>query len=275
MRRPVVRKVLGAIAALALVALPVWVSAHHSSALFDPSQSITVQGVVKEFRWTNPHASIQLWVKTDEGREKEWSIEMNSVEHLTRAGWRRGMLDVGDEVSLVIHPMRDGTKGGQYLSGTGPRGPLIVDPPALVLAQTASPLAAKPSCPRVDLTVVEPGASSETRPVKQGERTIFVRRSAITTTTDISEIGVAGDDLDTSIRIKYKPDAAARLLDATTDHDGLKLAFVVDDDVWLAFTWQGPYGIGPDGTQLSIRHGLAKAQRLVQSIRSCTDTQAD
>jgi hypothetical protein len=130
---------------------------------------------------------------------------------------------------------------------------------------------AQPSCPRVDLTLVEPSASAETRPVKLGDETVFVLRNAITTRSDISEIKVAGDDTDTLILIKYKPAAAARLLDATTNHDGVKMAFVVDDDVWLAFTWQGPYGIGPDGTQLSIRHGMARAQRLVKSIRGCNE----
>lgn len=139
----------------------------------------------------------------------------------------------------------------------------------LGLAAVFSDAAAQPSCPRVDLTLVEPRASPETRPVRLGDRTIFVRRRAITTTGDISEIKVAGDDVDTLIRIKYNAAAAARLLDATTNHDGLRMAFVVDDDVWLAFTWQGPYGIGPDGTQLSIRHGLARAQRLVESVRGC------
>jgi hypothetical protein len=128
---------------------------------------------------------------------------------------------------------------------------------------------AQASCPRVDLTLVEPSASSETRAVKLGEQTIFVRQRAVTTTSDISEIKVAGDDFETLILIKYKPAAAARLLDATTNHDGLKMAFVVDDAVLLAFTWQGPYGIGPDGTQLSIRPGLARPERLAESIRSC------
>jgi len=183
-------------------------------------------------------------------------------------------LKPGDAVSLVIRPMRDDTKGGQYVSGTGPQGALIAEQqPVPIPAQTLSPVVGRSSCPRVDLTLVEPSASSETRAVKLGEHTLFVRRAAITTTSDISDIKVAGDDADTSIQVKYKPDAAARLLDATTGHDGLKLAFVVDDDVWLSFTWQGPYGIGPAGTQLSLRHGMAKAQRLMESIRSCTDTQ--
>ena len=85
---------------------------------------------------------------------------------------------------------------------------------------------------------------------------------------------MAGDDVEAAIFIKYKPNAAARLLDGTTDHDGLKLAFVVDDEVWLAFTWQGPYGIGPDGTQLTVQHRLAQAQKLVSSIQSCADGRA-
>ncbi len=268
-------KLLAAFTALALAAMLVPVSAHHSSATFDPSRSLTLQGIVKEFRWTNPHAFIELSMKGDEGRAEEWSIEMDSLDHLARAGWRADTLTPGDAVSLVVHPMRDGTEGGRYVSGTGPRGPLIAEQqPVPLSAQTLSPAVSTISCPRVDLTAVEPNASSETRAVKLGEHTLFVRRAAITTTSDIAEIKVAGDDADAAIQVKYKPDAAARLLDATTDHDGLRLAFVVDDDVWLSFTWQGPYGIGPDGTQLSLRHGMVKAQRLVESIRGCTGNES-
>jgi len=103
--------------------------AHHSFAMFDQSKSTTLQGIVKDFRWTNPHVFIQLLVKTEDGNEEEWSIEMTSPEHLARVGWRPGTLKAGDKVTLVIHPMRDGVKGGQYLSGTGPDGPLIGSPP--------------------------------------------------------------------------------------------------------------------------------------------------
>ncbi len=270
---PLFRELLRMIAALMWVVAPVCVSAHHSSAMFDASRSLTLQGVVKEFRWTNPHAFIQVSTQGDGGPKAEWSIEMSSPEFLARAGWRPDTLKEGDVVSLVIHPMHDGTKSGDYVSGNGPRGSLIAaSPPAPVATQTLSSAVATPSCPRVDLTLVEPSASSETRLVKLGEQTISVRRTAITTTSDITEIKFAGDDADTFISIKYTPQAAARLLDATTDHDGVKLAFVVDDDVWLAFAWQGPYGIGPDGTQLSIRHGLARAERLMESIRGCRDT---
>jgi hypothetical protein len=143
---------------------------------------------------------------------------------------------------------------------------------ALGLAVVAGGAVAQPSCPRADLTLIEPSPSSETRPVKLGDQTIHVRRNAITTTSDIAEIEVAGDDVDTLILIKYTADAAARLLDATIDHDGQRMAFMVDDDVLLAFRWEGRYGIGPDGTQLSLQdYGLARAQRLMESIRGCID----
>ena len=102
--------------------------AHHSFAMFDQSKSVTLQGTVKDFRWANPHVFIQLLVKTEGGSEVEWSIEMTSPEHLARVGWRPGNLKPGDKVTLKIHPMRDGSTGGQYLSGTGPGGPLIGSP---------------------------------------------------------------------------------------------------------------------------------------------------
>lgn len=102
--------------------------AHHSFAMFDQSKIVTMQGTVKDFRWTNPHVFIQVLVKTEAGAEVEWSIEMTSPEHLARVGWRPGTLKAGDAVTLNIHPMRDGTAGGQYVSGTGPDGPLAGSP---------------------------------------------------------------------------------------------------------------------------------------------------
>jgi hypothetical protein len=112
------------VATVVLMAAQVRVSAHHSFAMFDQSRSLTVQGVVRDFRWANPHVFIQLLTANENGEQEEWSIEMTSPEHLSRAGWRPGTLKAGDQVTLIIHPMRDTTRGGQYLSGLGPNGPL-------------------------------------------------------------------------------------------------------------------------------------------------------
>jgi len=102
--------------------------AHHSFAMFDQSKTVTLQGAVTDFRWTNPHVFIEVTVKNESGADEEWSIEMTSPEHLSRAGWRPGTLKPGDKVTLSIHPMRDDVKGGQYLSGSGPSGPLLGAP---------------------------------------------------------------------------------------------------------------------------------------------------
>ena len=103
--------------------------AHHSFTMFDQSKTLTLTGTVKDFRWTNPHVFIQLLVRNEHGNEEEWSIEMTSPEHLSRDGWRPGTLKPGDKVTLNIHPLHDNAKGGQYLSGTGPKGPLQGGPP--------------------------------------------------------------------------------------------------------------------------------------------------
>jgi hypothetical protein len=99
-------------------------AAHHSFSMFDESRHVTLHGVVKEFRWNNPHVFIQLMAGSERGTE-EWSIEMTSPEHLARIGWKPGTLKSGEEVTIVIHPSRDGSPGGQYVSGIGPDGTLI------------------------------------------------------------------------------------------------------------------------------------------------------
>jgi hypothetical protein len=105
--------------ALALFAWPC--VAHHSSAMFDVKGSLNLDGTVKGFQWTNPHCWIQVLVPAS-GAATEWSVEMGAPSQLYRNGWRPGTLKAGDHVTLVIHPLKDGTKGGQFVSGTGPSG---------------------------------------------------------------------------------------------------------------------------------------------------------
>lgn len=102
--------------------------AHHSFAMFDTKQTLTLQGPIKEFQWTNPHCFIQILVMGHDDTLEEWSIEMNGPADLYRKGWRPGSLKPGDKVTLKVHPMKDGTKGGSYVSAIGPDGkPLFPD----------------------------------------------------------------------------------------------------------------------------------------------------
>jgi hypothetical protein len=148
---------------------------------------------------------------------------------------------------------------------------------AIVFLATASfhVIAADVTCPRVGFSVVEPHPTSETRSLKVGgRRTVFVHRQWITTTSDISEIKVThphdGDDDDANIQIKFIPAADQRLHDTTTNHSGMRFAFLFNDVVLNNVVWQGPYGTYLGGIQVSVPHGMKQAQRLVKAIEGCT-----
>ncbi len=94
-------------------------SAHHSAAMFDASKEVTLTGTVKEFQWTSPHCWIQLMV-TDTANPSspavEWGIEMDNPVGLSRHGWKPRSLQPGDQVTVIAHPLRDGTHGAQVVS---------------------------------------------------------------------------------------------------------------------------------------------------------------
>jgi uncharacterized protein DUF6152 len=102
-------------AAAAFIAAPAL--AHHSFAMFDHEKSVKISGTVKEFEFTNPHAWIHV-TATDEktGRAVEWSFEMGSVGQITAQGWKADTIKPGDKITVTIHPLKDGSRGGQYTS---------------------------------------------------------------------------------------------------------------------------------------------------------------
>jgi hypothetical protein len=75
--------------------------AHHSTAMYNMAEPITVTGVVKRFEWTNPHAYIYLEVKDEQGNAVEWTIEMMSLNHLKSYGWSRSTVKPGDVISCT------------------------------------------------------------------------------------------------------------------------------------------------------------------------------
>ncbi len=108
------------IATFAVYAVPA--VAHHSFAMFDAAKTVTLEGSVKEFQWTNPHAWIMLNVASQQGQADVWAIELNGPSGLARDGWKPKTLTQGMNVSVTIHPLRDGTNGGQFLQVKLPDG---------------------------------------------------------------------------------------------------------------------------------------------------------
>lgn len=97
-----------------LLAMPA--SAHHSYAMFDIDKTVTVEGTVKEFDWTNPHTWIQLVTLDKNGKQVDYPIEMGSVTILAKTGWNPRTLQPGDKVSLQVHPLKSGNAGGDFVA---------------------------------------------------------------------------------------------------------------------------------------------------------------
>jgi hypothetical protein len=85
--------------------------AHHAFvAEYDASKSTTLEGVVTKVEWTNPHARFYIDVKDKNGSMANWNLELASPNALRRLGWMRDAIKVGDTVSVLVAPAKDGTK---------------------------------------------------------------------------------------------------------------------------------------------------------------------
>jgi len=113
-----------ALAAAAIVtslsALPA--GAHHSTAAFDNSRVIKIEGTITQFRWINPHASIKIdGVTAGDDPDGVWTVEMTAPNVLINEGWTRTALQVGDKVTMFVNPLRnavvlnDGSTGSLYV----------------------------------------------------------------------------------------------------------------------------------------------------------------
>ncbi len=98
--------------------------AHHSFAMFDTANPVTISGVVTEFEWTNPHSYIEVDVAED-GAVKHWTIELGSTSILQRGGWKFTTIRKGDKITAVLGPLRSGEPGGLLVRVTLPDGRVL------------------------------------------------------------------------------------------------------------------------------------------------------
>ena len=85
---------------------------HHSNSAYQVDQVITITGVVKEWKWTNPHTWLHLTVTDEKGAKVEWAAEGRAPGVLGRAGWDRTVLKPGEKVVVHMSPAKDGTHVG-------------------------------------------------------------------------------------------------------------------------------------------------------------------
>ena len=112
-----VRRLVLLITMLISFGLPAW--AHHSfSAVFDADSPVETNGTVTKVEWRNPHAWIYIDVEGEDGTFANWGFEIGSPNGLTRSGWSRNTVKVGDVISVSGYRARDGSNRANVASIT-------------------------------------------------------------------------------------------------------------------------------------------------------------
>ena len=98
-------------------------SAHHAfSRDFDRDKPVMLTGKVTRVQWANPHVYTYIDVKDDKGKTTNWKVEMGSPTDLTKAGWTRTQLKVGETVTLNGWRAKNGTNFANAEDLTMPDG---------------------------------------------------------------------------------------------------------------------------------------------------------
>jgi len=101
--------------------------AHHSFAMFDANKIVTTKGTVKEFEWVNPHSWLRVMIADQTtGKQLQWAFEMSSPATMTRLGMTPDIVKIGDTVTVTYHPLKDGSRGGQFMQALLPNGQLAI-----------------------------------------------------------------------------------------------------------------------------------------------------
>jgi len=102
---------------------------HHSNVAFAVETVLLAKGVVREFRWSNPHTWLYITVDDGKGGKVDWAIEGRAPGVLLRAGWTPKVVKPGDEVQVYYSPSKDGSKVGMIARVTLADGRVLPNAP--------------------------------------------------------------------------------------------------------------------------------------------------
>lgn len=89
-----------AVLAMVWIAAPAAFAHHPFADEFDRAQTVTLMGTVTRVDWQNPHVYAFIDVKDARGTATNWKVEMGSPNALTKEGWTRTSVKVGDQVTI-------------------------------------------------------------------------------------------------------------------------------------------------------------------------------
>ena len=111
------RRFLAAIA-VGVITLGRSVGAHHGSASFDTDKELTLKGTVTEWLWANPHCFLKVDAKDDTGEVRTWNVEFGNPTDISTQGYRRNTFKPGDQVTVVVQPVKSDAPVGRVRSVT-------------------------------------------------------------------------------------------------------------------------------------------------------------
>lgn len=108
--------------AIALFALSVPVIAHHGTAAFETSRTITMKATVTDWFWANPHCFVKFDYKNDKGEVEHWVVETSNPPDMTNKGWTIHTLKAGDEITVTVYPVKNNKPVGRLITVKLPGG---------------------------------------------------------------------------------------------------------------------------------------------------------
>ena len=107
---------------IALFALSVPVFAHHGTAAFETSRTITMKATVTDWFWANPHCFVKFDYKNDKGEVEHWVVETSNPPDMMNKGWTIHTLKAGDEISVTVYPVKNNRTVGRLITVKLPSG---------------------------------------------------------------------------------------------------------------------------------------------------------
>jgi uncharacterized protein DUF6152 len=103
-------KFLAAAAIIALAAAVPMLAHHSFAAEFDASKAVRLTGTLTKIEWTNPHSYFYIDVKDEKGQIANWACEGAGPGALSRRGFKRGDIKIGDALVVDGYRAKDGSR---------------------------------------------------------------------------------------------------------------------------------------------------------------------